>query len=56
MEATWNIFVVGLLVLSLSFSKERRLLREKKLQDMWGNLKQERQGGKGVGVKKGRGN
>lgn len=31
MEATWHIFVVVLLGLSFSFSKERKLLREKKI-------------------------
>lgn len=40
---------------SLIFQR-RRLLREKKLQDTWGNLKQERQGGRGAGGIKGRRN
>lgn len=57
MEATWHNFVVVLLGLSFSFSKERKLLREKNLQDMQGNLEWEWQGGRGGGGgKKGRGN
>lgn len=57
MEATWHIFAVVLLVLSFSFSKERKLLRETKIITRYvGKFGVGEAGGRGAGDKKGRGN
>jgi len=57
MEATWHIFVVVLLALSFSFSKERKLLREKKNHKIRGEIWSGRGRVEGEGGgKKGRGN
>lgn len=54
MEATWLIFVVVLLGLVFSFSKERKFQREKNYMVHGDNLEWERQGGREGEGKKGR--